>query len=303
LAKNPAPGVEERVVGFATSQPDWGQFSVANALRREGVKISASGVRAIWQRHGLETLYKRVLAMSSASSMETVQLDARQHAHFARVRRRQLHRDAPAGPARGESPGRREVLLTVAADEFSQHGYKGAALKKIAERAGLLPGSMYHYFKSKQDLLEQVHHASFQELNARVDAALENIDDPSERLRAACRAHLELLLSGSSLSGFVRVRLFIPVGSTLSAKMVRDRKAYERRFRKLVEAAPAPPGADPTILRLGLLGAINWSQVWYRPGRFTPEAIADQLVQIFTGTAGNASRAKSRAVRRPGAAR
>jgi len=283
LARSAAPGIEERVVRLAATQPEWGQFSVARALREEGLQISPSGVRSIWQRHGLQTLYQRVQAIAATGRPRPAALDERQRAHLERIRRRrQLGKAASASASTGLPYGRRELLLTVAADQFSRHGYRGAALKVIAEHAGILPGSMYHYFKSKQDLFEQVHHAAFQELTARVDAALARSADPVERLRAACRAHLQLLLSGSALSGFARIRLFTPPGSALNARMMRDRRAYEARFAGLVDAV-APPGSDRTLLRLGLLGAINWTQVWYRPGRLTPDAIADELVRMFLG--------------------
>jgi AcrR family transcriptional regulator len=177
------------------------------------------------------------------------------------------------------------LLLDVAADEFRCHGYKGAVLKEIASKAGILPGSLYHYFRSKEDLLTQVHHASFTELNLAVDAALKGLTDPTERLRAACRKHLELLLSGNPLSRFAGVRLFVPTDGPLNARMIGDRDAYEKRFRRLVTAVPLPPRVDPSLLRLGLLGALNWSQVWYKPGQKSPGAIADELVGIFIGAA------------------
>ena len=49
-------------------------------------------------------------------------------------------------------------------------------------------------------------------------------------------------------------------------------------FRQLITALPLPPDADKSLLRLTLLGAINWTRIWYRPGKRTPAQIAHHLV-------------------------
>ena len=52
--------VEKRVVSFATEYPAYGQLRASNELRKEGVFVSACGVRSIWLRHNLETMQKRL---------------------------------------------------------------------------------------------------------------------------------------------------------------------------------------------------------------------------------------------------
>jgi AcrR family transcriptional regulator len=55
-----------------------------------------------------------------------------------------------------QAEGRREQLLEVALQLFSERGWEGTSVKSIAERAGVAPGLMYHYFESKEDLLYEV---------------------------------------------------------------------------------------------------------------------------------------------------
>ncbi len=51
--------VERAVVQVAIEHPGFGQMRVASELARQGLQISPSGVRSVWQRHGLETIEKR----------------------------------------------------------------------------------------------------------------------------------------------------------------------------------------------------------------------------------------------------
>ena len=68
-------------------------------------------------------------------------------------------------------------------------------------------------------------------------------------------------------------------GLTYFARTPSD--GYERLFIDLVAALPVRRGTDRRSLRLMLLGALNWSQTWYRPGRDDPRAIARSFVALL----------------------
>ena len=68
---------------------------------------------------------------------------------------------------------------------------------------------------------------------------------------------------------------------SVAARLVELRDAYERLFVDLVDALPVAPGVDRRSLRLLLLGALNWSQTWYRPGRDSPRSIARHFVALL----------------------
>ena len=71
----------------------------------------------------------------------------------------------------------------------------------------------------------------------------------------------------------------------LRRRLVTLRDGYERRFVDLVAALPLPAEVDRTLWRLQLLGALNWTPTWYRPGRKSPAAIGRALVEALTGRA------------------
>jgi len=59
------------------------------------------------------------------------------------------------------------------------------------------------------------------------------------------------------------------------------RDEYEALFTRLVASLRLPRGTDRRTLRLMLLGALNWSQTWYQPGRDSPKTIARRLVALL----------------------
>jgi len=272
--------MEALVLEFAASQPEFGQSRVAESLRERGIRISPSGVRAIWKRHQLETLYKRVTAIEKSGQRGHTGLTETQNARFKRAKRRsQLLKNAERGGK--DSNTLRYHLLAIAAQAFGRHGYKGATLKEIAEAAGILPGSIYHYFKSKQELFTEVHHEGFRELNAALDQAIAHMKNPRTRLEAACTTHIELLVSKNAIASYTGNSLFAPGFRVPPRRLIKERDAYEARFETMLDALPIPPHLDRSLFRLALFGALNWTQVWYRPGKKSPAEIARHLVAIF----------------------
>jgi len=179
---------EMLVLNYAASMPELGQFRVADALFQRGIQISPSAVRAIWKRHNLETLYKRVSAIEQRGPGSGPLMTEAQRARFRRAEHRlKLLKDVENEDRGGRSQPRRHHLLVAAAKAFLHHGYKGATLKGIAETGGILPGSIYHYFRSKEDLYVQVHDEGFKDLNATVTQALAHVTDPASDWRLPAR--------------------------------------------------------------------------------------------------------------------
>jgi hypothetical protein len=65
------------------------------------------------------------------------------------------------------------------------------------------------------------------------------------------------------------------------AKLVSLRDGYDRVFDQLIAALPVKRGVDRRYLRLILLGALNWSQNWYRPGGDSPRTVALRFLTLL----------------------
>lgn len=81
------------------------------------------------------------------------------------------------GPTRAEG-ARRNEILDAAARLFASAGYVGTSVKDVADACGILPGSLYHHFDSKEALVIELVTRYQEELEAVGNAALAAIDDP-----------------------------------------------------------------------------------------------------------------------------
>jgi AcrR family transcriptional regulator len=140
---------------------------------------------------------------------------------------------------------------------------------------------LYYHFRSKEDLFVTVHGEGFRQLNEAVDRAVSAQIDPWRRLEAACAAHITLLVEGTIVAAFTGESLFHTLRPALQRRLARDRDTYEDRYRGMIEALALPKDVDRTLLRLTLLGALNWTRVWYRPGKKSPQDIARHLIQTL----------------------
>jgi len=260
------------VLGLAKERPEFGKVRAARELRARGIRVSPSGVHLIWKRHGLAHGYQRLLLRRREAGTEKA-LSPLQKSLLERMRVARRHAAGVLG---------RERLIFAAARVLGERGYEGATLSRICAAAGILPGSVYHHFSSKEDLFITVHAESFKQLNEAVDSALAAAGkDPWSRLEAACAAHLTLLVGSPDVSLVSGTSLFHTAPPALQRRLNLDRDAYEARYTTLIAALRLPPQVDAKLLRLNLLGALNWTRMWYRPGQRHPKALAQHLVQVI----------------------
>lgn len=188
---------------------------------------------------------------------------------------------APKPEARGNE-SRREALLDAAAAMFAAKGFDGTSIRDIAGAVGMLPGSLYYHFKSKEELLLAVYRKGVARFEAAIDEALgRTVAEPWQAIEAACAAHLSILLDGGDYARIVNpefVRSFPP---EMLPVLNAERDRYERHFEKLIAALPLEPETDRWLFKVSLFGSLNWSQTWYRKGRYTPRDIAAAFIGML----------------------
>ncbi len=171
-------------------------------------------------------------------------------------------------------------ILDAAARLFRAQGFQGTSVRDIVRAVDMLPGSLYYHFATKEELLAEVYAEGVRRISARVSAAIGPLADPWARLEAACVAHLEAILEDDD---YVQVVIRVRPGDAPAAqpRLTALRDEYEALFTRLVASLRLPRGTDRRTLRLMLLGALNWSQTWYQPGRDSPKTIARRLVALL----------------------
>ncbi len=165
------------------------------------------------------------------------------------------------------------ALLDAAAAKFAELGYRATTIRELAAATDMTPGAIYFHVPGKQALLLAVYEEGVQRIVDHVEQATAAVKDPWERLAAAVEAHLEAILDSSAYARVV-IRILPDDVPEIAADLTRLRDRYEQRFRDLVAGLRLPKSVNPQLARLFLLGALNWTPVWFRPDGTAIDEIA-----------------------------
>jgi len=192
-----------------------------------------------------------------------------------------------AVPRRDATPGpKRDAILRAAIDVFAERGFFNAQVADVARAAGVAAGTVYLYFKGKDDLLVSIFDSSMRDGLAAGRAAVADLDDPRERLRRLARAHLARLGSDRNLAIVFQVELrqSTKFMERFSSTLLRD---YLGLIREAVadgqRAGTFRADLKPTAAAKMLFGALdematNWI---LSKRRYSLEADAESVVDLF----------------------
>ena len=183
------------------------------------------------------------------------------------------------------APDRRSELLGTAAEVFAEQGYNATTVRKIADHAGMLAGSLYYHFDSKESMLEEILRTFLDELWDGYDAVLGAGLGPRETLEA---------LVTESFREIDRHRAAVAIYQKESKQLVaQERFAFlaesQRRFEK-AWLSTLERGVAERVFRADLDVRLTYRFVrdtvwvaasWYRPGgRHSPDEIARQYLSM-----------------------
>jgi TetR/AcrR family fatty acid metabolism transcriptional regulator len=187
--------------------------------------------------------------------------------------------DAPPGP-------KRDAILRAAIDVFAERGFFNAQVADVARAAGVAAGTVYLYFKSKDDLLVSIFERSMREGLTTGRAAVVDLRDPGERLRRLARAHLARLGADRNLAIVFQVELrqSTKFMERFSATLLRDylgliREAIADGQRGGLFRADVKATAMAKML-FGALDEMATNWILSRR-RYSLEADADTVVDLF----------------------
>ncbi len=183
-------------------------------------------------------------------------------------------------------PGR-DGILDAAARLFLERGYADTTLRDIAASAGVKAGSIYYHFASKDEMLTEILDEGITRITAAVEASLAASEGRShaERIEAAVLAHLVALFEHGPYTA-AHVSVFQKTPEYLRETGLPARDAYERIWATLLtaaqEAGALAVDLDLRVARLSLLGTMNTTLDWFRPGGTrTISEVADTVSRLF----------------------
>lgn len=192
-------------------------------------------------------------------------------------------------PSRAQE-SRREPLLEAAAELFATKGYAGTSMRDIASAVDMLVGSIYYHFDSKEQILLNVYERGVDSFSAGIRAALAGVSgaDAWARLEAACVGHLAVLLEGGPFTRVGSAEFVQRVPPDVACELIEHRDRYESEFERIIADLQLKQPTDRFYLKMFLLGALNSTLNWYRPGKASPAEIARGIIRFIRDGAENA---------------
>src|SRR5437773_7556258 len=102
---------------------------------------------------------------------------------------------------------KRAMILRAATRVFARNGYFNSKVADIARAAEVADGTVYLYFKSKEEILHSIFDQNMAEAIAAGRKLIENLDDPRQKLRRIAKLHLQRLGSNRDLAVVFQVEL------------------------------------------------------------------------------------------------
>lgn len=180
----------------------------------------------------------------------------------------------------------RGVVLNTAASLFRRKGYLQTKVRDIGREAHILPGSIFHHYRSKDEILRTVMEESVIFNLARLKRALGARPGLEDRLRTLISVELYAMNGETGEAWSVMVDEWRNLSDEGKATILRLREEYEGIWlgvlREAYEAGLVK--MEPDILRKLLAGSLHWTPTWFRQGRsLSLDDLTDRVWQLATG--------------------
>lgn len=182
---------------------------------------------------------------------------------------------------------RRDELLRIAARLFAERGFRNTTVRDIADAAGILSGSLYHHFDSKESMVDEILQTFQQELFASYDDVLASDLPARQKIEAAVRLSFEAIdehhhevaifqNDADWLSGLGE-RF-----SYLAERNAQSRQVWLSLLNEGVSSGALKPDVDVELAYRFIRDTVWVAVRWYRPGGgLSAEAVADQYLSIL----------------------
>lgn len=162
----------------------------------------------------------------------------------------------------------RQRILDAAAHLFRERGFHGTTIRAISEIVGILSGSLFHYFRSKEQMLFEVMREAATQLCDKAEAAIAAVSSPRDRLRALIRLQLDCLIGAATRDYYaVMIAEWRELDAPAKKHLTLRRNQYSAIWHAILDecARAGVLRGDPHTMQFVLHGAINWASTWFKP--------------------------------------
>lgn len=181
---------------------------------------------------------------------------------------------------------RRTYIVRTAAGLFSSHGYTSTSIREVAAAVGLSKPGLYHYFPTKEAILEEIAEGAIESLLAHLERAMVTPGRTVDRLRELVVGRVEVIGENhDALKVFWQERARL--GPEANARLNRRMHHYHEEAISLIRDGQAEGvvrrDLDPQMAMLGLLGMTGWAYLWFKPtGRLTAREIGEHFWSLMS---------------------
>ena len=177
----------------------------------------------------------------------------------------------------------KDAILSEAKQLFSIKGYRGTTLRDLTGSFGVSRPSIYHYYKSKMEILSELHSKGFNEAISNFDKILSTDLPTREKFKKFLEVHTRNLANDTELSKvFYLDEMEMP--DKLRKEIRKRRRGYTDRIIEVYEKGVAEgifKKMDSKMAVYLLLGACNWLTMWYSPKKnIDPETIVQSYFPV-----------------------
>lgn len=178
-----------------------------------------------------------------------------------------------------------EFILRNAAQIFAEKSYHSTTMRDISRVTGVSLAGLYHYCKSKEELLFLIQDNCFGRVLERLEERLQNVSDPLSKLRIFIENHLSFFAANMAEMKVLSHEAESLAGD-LHAHVSSKKDKYTKLARKILKEIQQRPGADArvdlTVATYALFGMMNWIYNWYDPrGKLKVSELVDNVTRLF----------------------
>jgi AcrR family transcriptional regulator len=177
-----------------------------------------------------------------------------------------------------------EKVLEAAVKVFDRTGYRSASVQDVADEAGIVKGTLYHYIRAKEDLLFEIINRVQRQMVPKL-AELEGLDlSAAEKLRTFICWYVEHTIKNRQVFG-IFLRDFDALSTRRRKQLTDVRDSYDDFVISLIlagqDAGEFRTDVSPHLFAFAIFGMIHWLYQWYRPsGTLSPDEVGRQMAEL-----------------------